>query len=210
MKTTLTALIALTAALAGGCDRMNYMMPRQASAPMAATPAAAPTDTSARYAPPRPAPQPAPIIVSQAPEPTDASNQSAVEKALAWAQKYSEVSSKLTAVERENRSLAEKTQAMQQQLDVTKGQLAAAQKELGEANVMLKDLETRLAKWQENVLGYRQEMREAQKAQMDGLARVIKLLGGEAPPAAAGSATGSPGAAAGGHPANKENGHGIP
>lgn len=157
----------LAAALLGGCDRMEMWSPsRSYNAPAAA-----------QSAPPAPAYTPPPRAV--VPAPREVQGETAVDTALAWAQKHAEVSAKLAASERENRQLSEKNQVLQLQLDQTKGQLAAAQKELGEANGMMKELEARLAKWQENVLGYRQEMREAQKAQMEALTRVIKLLGGE-------------------------------
>ncbi|MCY2932037.1 MAG: hypothetical protein NTV86_21595 [Planctomycetota bacterium] len=197
MRTLCGTLVLSAAVFSGGCDRMNMnMMQDHRPSAVAATPAIEP-DRPARYNPPRVNP---PVVVRE--EGSD----TAVDKALDWAQKYMEVSAKLTASEKENRALTEKSQALQQQLDTNKAQLAAAQKELNEANAMLKELETRLTKWQENVLGYRQEMREAQKAQMEAMARVIKLLGGEVP------AAGAAGAPAPQAPAlaGKEAGHAIP
>ena len=194
MKTVYGTFVLVVAGIFTGCDRMDMMMmDRRPAASVAATPAAEP-----RYnaSPPHVNP---PVVVREE------QSESAVETALAWAQKHMEVSAKLTASEKENRALAEKNQALQQQLDSSKGLLTAAQRELNEANTMLKDLETRLAKWQENVLGYRQEMRDAQKAQMEGLARVIKLLGGEAPATAGTGALTQPAAVAG-----KEGGHAVP
>ena len=175
MKTICGILVLVAAGLFAGCDRMDMGMGmgRSTTPPVAATPAVEPRYNS----PPRVNP---PVVVREE------SNESAVETALAWAQKHMEVSAKLAASEKENRALTEKNQALAQQVEASKGQLAAAQKELNEANAMLKELEGRLAKWQENVLGYRQEMREAQKAQMEALGRVIKLLGGEASAVAAG------------------------
>lgn len=198
MKTVCGTLVLTAAAFFAGCDRMNMnMMQPQRPSPVAATPAAEP-DRTARYNAPRVNP---PVVVREE------GSETAVDKALDWAQKYMEVSAKLTASEKENRALTEKSQALQQQLDTSKTQLAAAQKELNEANAMLKDLETRLAKWQENVLGYRQEMRDAQKAQMEGLARVLKLLGDTSAPAASAGAASTPQSPA---VAGKEAGHAIP
>lgn len=194
MKTTCACLVLLAAGLVVGCDRMDMGMGRPAPA-VAAAPAAEP-----RYNPAPPRVNPPVVVRDEAP-----SSDTAVETALAWAQKHMEVSTKLAASEKENRTLTEKNQALAQQLEANKGQLAAAQKELNEANAMLKDLEGRLTKWQENVLGYRQEMRDAQKAQMESLARVIKLLGGEVPASTGAGASAQPTVAAG-----KEGGHAVP
>jgi len=65
-------------------------------------------------------------------------------------------------------------------------ELKQARKELDEANAMLREMQTELAKWKADVLGYRDEMRTAQTAQIDALRRILRLLGAEEiPPAAA-------------------------
>jgi hypothetical protein len=166
MKHMTRTVIAAVAILIVGCEKFDLLSARPAEPP----PAAADNDRQARYA-----------AKAAAGAAKDVQSESAVETALVWAQKHADVSAKLAAAERENRGLAERNQSLQQQLDSAKQQLAAAQRELNEANAMMKDLDARLSKWQESVLGYRQEMREAQKAQMEALGKVIKLLGGEVP-----------------------------
>ena len=46
---------------------------------------------------------------------------------------------------------------------------------------MLIEMKGELVSWKANVLGFRQEMQQAQAAQLLALGRVLKLLGGEAP-----------------------------
>ncbi|MCE5279960.1 MAG: hypothetical protein ABFD92_04210 [Planctomycetaceae bacterium] len=165
-----TLLILIAATMTWGCGSMNFapLQPprREALAPAAPTPT---PETQSDY------------MAKAARTDAAAGDESAVETALAWAKKYADAQMRVANLEQENRSLSDRNHTLTAQLDTAKTQLAATQRELAEANTMMKDLEARLAKWQESVLGYRQEMREAQKAQMDALVKVIRLLGGEAP-----------------------------
>lgn len=51
-------------------------------------------------------------------------------------------------------------------------------------------MQKELTNWKSDVLGFRDEMRKAQKAQIDALTHIVTLLGGEtAPPSAADAIT---------------------
>ncbi|MCE5326292.1 MAG: hypothetical protein LLG01_07730 [Planctomycetaceae bacterium] len=167
MRHITTFLILVGAAAAWGCGSMNFpqMQTQRQEAPAATPTGEAQSDYMAKAARAE----------------SGAGGESAVDTALAWAKKYAEAQMRVATLEQENRTLSDRNRVVTTQLDTAKGQLTTAQRELAEANAMMKDLEARLAKWQESVLGYRQEMREAQKAQMDAMVKVIRLLGGEAP-----------------------------
>lgn len=125
------------------------------------------------------------------------SSETAVENALQWAAQYREASEKLAVLQQEKRDLLEKQQKTQEQVARLQGELTAAQTQLKDANAMLQDMRSELEKWKKDVLGFRDEMREAQKAQMDALAKVLRLLSSELPagpsaPAAAAPAAPSP------------------
>lgn len=104
---------------------------------------------------------------------------SAVDAALEWAQKYAEVSAKRDLLEEENRKLMQQNQAFQRQIDQMKLQLGQAESELGEANAMLLELRDELNRWKSNVLGFRDEMRQAQTAQIEAMHKILVLIGGE-------------------------------
>lgn len=111
----------------------------------------------------------------------DANPQSgdAVESALVWSEKYSRAVEKLALLQAENRDLEEKNTRLADQGAKLQAELAQSQKELGEANALLLEMRTDLDKWKQNVLGFREEMRRAQQAELDALTKVLKLLGGE-------------------------------
>jgi septal ring factor EnvC (AmiA/AmiB activator) len=108
-----------------------------------------------------------------------AESPSAVEAALTWAQRYSEATAKVEKLQQENRDIAAKNQQLQDQVQKLQMELDVTQKELSAANKMLLEMRVNLEKWQASVLGYRQEMREAQQAQLAALSRILRLLGGE-------------------------------
>jgi len=67
-----------------------------------------------------------------------------------------------------------------QQIAALEAKLKQTQKELGEANELLIEMLTELNTWKSNILGFRGEMRDAAKAQLEALLKVLEILGGEA------------------------------
>jgi uncharacterized protein YeaO (DUF488 family) len=53
------------------------------------------------------------------------------------------------------------------------------EKELAEANEFLQQMHVELNKWKSDVLGFREEMRQAQQAQLEALAKILRVLGAE-------------------------------
>lgn len=103
----------------------------------------------------------------------------AVQNAVMWAQRYEEMSlsnnelrQKNNELFLENNKLTQEAQKLQLSLDMTR-------KELAEANAFLQEMHAELNKWKSDVLGYRDEMRQAQKAQIEALAKILKVLGAE-------------------------------
>ena len=104
---------------------------------------------------------------------------SAVDTALEWARKYAEASERHNKLLQENRSLNQQNQEYQKQVTELQGKIERAERELAEANSMLLEMRQELDKWKTDVLGFRDEMRRAQKVQLDALAKILKLVGGE-------------------------------
>jgi len=146
-------------------------------------------------APTTPAPAPAATRPPEGPTP--------VEQALELSQKLKQVSEDLAIARKENKDLVERNAALTTQAAKSTMEMNQAHKELEEANAMLREMQTELINWKKDVLGYRDEMRAAQTAQLDALRRVLKLLGAEeiplapsTPTAAAKPAAPTPGAPA--------------
>jgi hypothetical protein len=116
----------------------------------------------------------------------DVKSQTAVESAIIWSDKYTKLSEQMDQVQKKNLDLTEENRNLTTQVTKIQTQLDQAQKELAEANTLLVDMQKELTNWKSDVLGFRDEMRKAQKAQIDALTHIITLLGGETtlPPAA--------------------------
>jgi hypothetical protein len=116
-------------------------------------------------------------------------NSSAVETALALSDKQAKLTEELLAAQQARRDLEESNRKATAQSAKLQSDLEAAQKELAEANQMLVEMKKELENWKSNVLGFRDEIRKAQKAELDSLRKVLVILGAEAPPAAAAPTT---------------------
>lgn len=110
---------------------------------------------------------------------TGTETNNAVAVAMEWARKYAEASSKRDQLFHENRQLEKKQQTFQQQITKLQLELKRAEEELTQANFMLLEMKTELGKWKISVLGFRNEMRQSQKVQLDTLVRILTLIGGE-------------------------------
>jgi len=123
-------------------------------------------------------------------EETSPEADNAVDAALEWAKRYSIASAELQKLQKEHRQLLKDNQDYRHETTRLKVELNRAEKELSEANAMLLDMRDDLEKWKADVLGFRREMRQAQEAQLNALARILTLIGGavETPPPAAAAA----------------------
>lgn len=107
--------------------------------------------------------------------------QTAVESAIELSQKYSQLSEETSALRVQNQELiAENTQLKKQTAELD-AKLKQTQKELTEANDFLIDMRIELNNWKSNILGFRDEMMEAETAQLEALLKILKILGAEVP-----------------------------
>jgi regulator of replication initiation timing len=173
---------AFACALVCGCDDMNMsMMNHGAGTPPPTPVAAAPAKADPKVIDDN-------GYLGKSPVKSDAKDgepQSAVESALAWSQRYQKVSDDLAKAQEENRDLLEKNHKLQLEGSKLQSDLASAQKELAEANQLLIEMRQDLDKWKSSVCGFQEEIRTANKAQLDATRKVIVLLGGEVSPSPA-------------------------
>jgi septal ring factor EnvC (AmiA/AmiB activator) len=102
-----------------------------------------------------------------------------VESAIELSKKYAEISKEATMLKQKNQDFTAENRQLEQQVAALKAQLQQAQKELTEANDLLIEMRIELNNWKADVIGFRNEMREAEKAQLQALLRILKVLGGE-------------------------------
>jgi hypothetical protein len=177
-------IIVLAIGLSGGCEwDMHGFGPQQKPAP-ATAPAPAPATRPVVKTPDdTPKPLESYLAKNGPAKEGEPANQTAVESALSWANKYSQSMQTVTELQRESRDQQKEMQALGQQNVKLQDELAAAQKELKDANTLLIEMRQELTKWKTDVLGFRSEMKEAQQAQLGMLSRVLKVLGSDATPA---------------------------
>ena len=98
---------------------------------------------------------------------------------LVWAQRYEELSLKNNLLREKNSEIQAENSQLKQQLDALEKELGNTKKELAEANEFLQQMHLELNEWKTNVLGFRDEMRQAQKGQLEALAKILRVLGAE-------------------------------
>jgi len=102
-----------------------------------------------------------------------------VESVVELSKKYAKVSEEATALRQKNQDFVAENQQLKDQIAVFNAQLQQTQKELTEANDLLIEMRVELNNWKADILGFRGEMRDAEKAQLEALLKILKVLGGE-------------------------------
>ncbi|MBN1818892.1 MAG: hypothetical protein JW828_16130 [Sedimentisphaerales bacterium] len=128
-----------------------------------------------------------PVVVVDQTDPTlenrfleaEKTNASAVDSALMWSQKYDELLRKNEGLMEKNRQLFLENSDLQQQLGRLQTDLDKTRGELEDANSFLQEMHAELTRWKTDVLGFRNEMRDAQAAQLQALSKVLQILGAE-------------------------------
>lgn len=166
----------LVVAVVGGCQRLGLSPSRPASA----------GPTAQAEAPPASAEYLTKTVVRN-----DGTGEApgAVENVVLLNEKLAYAQEKLLAAQADNRRLNEQTARQRDEVHTLKTQLAVTQKELADANDLLREMRQGLDKWKSDVLGFREEMRTAQKAELEAMIKILTLLGGSptatpTPPAA--------------------------
>jgi chromosome segregation ATPase len=106
-------------------------------------------------------------------------NTGAVQNAVMWAQRYEDMSLKNNDLREQNTKLFVENNQLKQETEKLKLKLEMTEKELAEANEFLQQMHVELNKWKSDVLGFREEMRQAQQAQLEALAKILRVLGAE-------------------------------
>jgi chromosome segregation ATPase len=102
-----------------------------------------------------------------------------VESAMEISQKYAKLSEEAAQLRDDNRRLAAANSLLEEKLTSSESRLKRAQKELTEANDLLLQMRVELNNWKSSILGFRDEMRQAEKVQLETLIKILEVLGGE-------------------------------
>ncbi len=103
----------------------------------------------------------------------------AVESALMWSNRYEELSVKTEKLRDDNSKLTISNTNLKHDIQKIQTQLDRTQAELKDANEFLQEMNLQLSKWKGDVLGFRDEMRNAQATQLEALKQIMKILGAE-------------------------------
>ncbi len=106
----------------------------------------------------------------------------AVESAIEISEKYAEASNELLFLKKQNELLSNENESLKAKLQQTQSEFDKTQKELNEANDLLIETRIELNNWKTSVLGFRDEIREADKAQLQTLYKILQVLGGQIDP----------------------------
>ena len=106
-------------------------------------------------------------------------NTTVVESAIELSDRYARLSEEASLLRQQNHDAVAKKQQLENQVGDLQAKLDQTQKELAEANNLLIDTRLELNNWKVDILGFRDEMRDAETAQLEALLKILKALGGE-------------------------------
>jgi len=117
-------------------------------------------------------------IVKRFQEP-DQEGPTVVESAMKLSGEYARLTQEAAELRRQNEDFIAKNRQLSDQTASLDAQLKQAQQELAEANSLLIEMRVELNDWKADILGFRNEMRDAETAQLETLLRILKVLGGQ-------------------------------
>ena len=102
-----------------------------------------------------------------------------IESAMELSKRYAKLSEEMAVLRQQKRDLTDKNHLLEEQVVALDAQLQQAQKELSEANDIVIAMQIELNSWKNDILGFRDEIRNAETAQLEALFKILKVLGGE-------------------------------
>lgn len=109
----------------------------------------------------------------------DPEGSTVVESAMKLSGEYARLTQEAAVLRQQNQDFIAKNRQLEEQTISLDAQLQQTQKELNEANSLLIEMRIELNNWKTDILGFRNEMRNAETAQLETLLRILKVLGGQ-------------------------------
>jgi predicted RNase H-like nuclease (RuvC/YqgF family) len=107
------------------------------------------------------------------------SGKTAVDSAVELAKSNEELFKKMAAMQQGTQDMIAENRTLKDRIAVLEPELEQVKKELDEANDLLIDMTTELNNWKMQILGFQEEMRDADTEQLRALLKILKVLGGE-------------------------------
>ena len=112
-------------------------------------------------------------------EKSNSSSPTVVESAIELSKQLAELSKELVVLKQQKFELITENERLKEQLAGIEPELTQTKKELTQANDLLIEMRIELNTWKTNVLGYRDEMRDANRAQIEVLLKIAEALGAQ-------------------------------
>lgn len=110
---------------------------------------------------------------------TSSDESTEVESAMDLPGKYTTATEQAAKIKQENQQFAAENLKLKERVAYLEKELGRTAKELDEANSILVETRVELNDWKNNILGFRDELRQADTEQLKALIEILKLLGGE-------------------------------
>ncbi len=128
---------------------------------------------------PRPVEQPYNAPAPNRFQQTSQKGPTAVEGAIELAKEHAKLTEEMAAMRQKNQNLIAENTTLKNHLAESERQLQQTQNELTQANELLREMVIELNNWKVSVLGFQNEIRQTDKAQMEALLKILNVLGGE-------------------------------
>jgi len=110
---------------------------------------------------------------------TSTNNPTVVESALDLSKKYALLSEQAAAMKQENQRYSVENRSLKERVALLEAELKQTKKDLTESTDLLISMRVELNNWKNNVIGFRDEMRQADSEELKVLLEILKILGGE-------------------------------
>ena len=101
------------------------------------------------------------------------------ESAIELSDKYTKLYDNYIAEQQKYKELLKVNESKDKRLKECQDELERAKKELNEANNLLVEMRIELSNWKTDIIGFREEMRDADIAQLEALYKILKILGAD-------------------------------
>ncbi len=128
---------------------------------------------------PRPVEQPYNAPATNRFQQTSLKGSTAIEGAIELAKEHARLTKEMAAMRQKNQNIIVENTTLKNHLAESESQLQQTQKELTQANELLREMVIELNNWKVSVLGFQNEIRQTDKAQMEALLKILNVLGGE-------------------------------
>lgn len=106
-------------------------------------------------------------------------NSNAIKSAIEVSEKYAQLVSEASELRLQNKAMKKENEQTSIKLKQIQTEMEKTKKELSQANDMIMETTVELNNWKSSVLGFRDEMRQANIAQLQSLQKILVILGGE-------------------------------